>query len=153
MDCKNAGKMISQYIDDELKPDEKAAFVLHIRDCAACKERLEEIRTVHEMFAAAERFSAPYGFATRVLANLQERESSRVLPGLKHFFLRTAEVAFALAIVSIGAISGNLMVAHKTPPATQTSVQETFSLDLFQATPPGSIGDLYASMMGAGDER
>ena len=75
MKCSKARKWISQYLDDELAPGEKQAFALHVRACAACREELEEPRTVHKMFAAAERFSAPYGFATRVMANLEEKES------------------------------------------------------------------------------
>ncbi|MEW6666373.1 MAG: anti-sigma factor [Thermodesulfobacteriota bacterium] len=152
MKCKSARRLVSQYIDDELGSDEKAAFLLHIEGCPACKERLEEIRAVNLKFASAERFDAPHGFATRVLANIQEG-ASPALSGFRRFLLRGAEVVFAVAIMSIGVISGNQMVAHRTPPTAQATLQETFSLDLFQPNPPGSIGALYLSMMEAGDER
>ena len=71
MHCAEIRKLISLYIDDRLSPDEKEAFSSHTRNCSGCQEALEEARAVHELFASAERFSAPYGFTTRVLANLE----------------------------------------------------------------------------------
>jgi anti-sigma factor RsiW len=142
-------KMISRYLDDELNPDEKKDFDAHIRSCASCREELEETRALHRLFASARRFPAPYGFSTRVLANLDEKEGSRVrgLLGFRPLFLRAAQVAFALVVIAIGIISGNLLLAEKTDHIGQTAVQETFSLDLFQATPPDSIGGIYNTLM------
>jgi len=148
MKCTQVRKRISQYLDDELVLDEKEAFASHIQDCAACRKVLEETRAVHKMFANAERFSAPYGFATRVMANLEERDQTwlRRIPGFGPYVLRTAEVAFALAVITIGIVSGNLLLEDKMPVHKQ--VQESFSLDLFQATPPDSIGGIYLAYVG-----
>lgn len=155
MRCKQARQMISQYIDEALGPDEKKAFALHIQDCAACREELEETRAVHQMFASAERFSAPYGFATRVLANLEEKEGARPwsLIGLRTFFLRATQVGFALVVMIIGIISGNLLLADRTSPHGRMTVVESFSLDLFQAAPPDSIAGIYVALMGVSHER
>jgi len=153
MECKRTRKMISQYIDEVMGPDEKKDFVSHIRDCAACREVLEESRAVHQMFASVERFSAPYGFATRVLANLVEIEEKREarpwgLLGLRSFFPRAAQVAFALAVMIIGIISGDQLLVDRTRSYGQATVQEVFSLDLFQAMPRDSIGGIYLGFMG-----
>src|SRR5690606_3813928 len=93
MKCKQVRKRISQYLDDELVLDEKEAFALHIQDCAACRKALEENRAVSTMFADADRYSAPYGFATRVMANLEEQDQTwlRRIPGFGPYILRTAE--------------------------------------------------------------
>ncbi|PKN30339.1 MAG: hypothetical protein CVU64_03840 [Deltaproteobacteria bacterium HGW-Deltaproteobacteria-21] len=148
MKCKQVRKKISQYIDDELVLDEKEAFALHIQDCAACREVLEETRAISTMFADADRYSAPYGFATRVMANLEEQDQTwlRRIPGFGPYILRTAEVAFAFAVITIGIVSGNLLLEDKMPVHRQ--VQESFSLDLFQATPPDSIGGIYLAYVG-----
>jgi anti-sigma factor RsiW len=155
MKCRHAGKMISQYLDDELGLEEKKGFESHIQSCASCREELGETRALHGLFASAQRFPAPYGFATRVLANLEEKERSRLRSFLlfRPFLLRTAQVAFALVIMTVGVISGNLLLAERTDHIGQTAVQETFSLDLFQATPSGSIGGVYVTLMGASNER
>jgi anti-sigma factor RsiW len=155
MKCRHVRKRISEYIDEELTQDEKKDVESHTRSCASCREELEETRALHELFTSAERFAAPYGFATRVLANLEEKERSRLRSFLlfRPFLLRTAQVAFALVIMTMGVISGNLLLAERTDHIGQTAVQETFSLDLFQATPSGSIGDVYVTLMGASNER
>ena len=155
MKCKHAKKIISQYIDDALSPDEKKGFDSHIRSCASCSEALEETQALRRLFASAQRFPAPYGFSTRVLQNLDEKEGSQVRGffGFRPLFLRAAQVAFALVVMTIGIISGNLLLAERTEPIGQTAVQETFSLDLFQATPPDSIGGIYNTLMRPGHER
>ena len=85
MKYRHVKKMISRYVDDELTPEEKKDFDAHIRSCVSCREELEETRALHRLFASAERFPAPYGFATRVLANLSEKEALRIpsLPGFR----------------------------------------------------------------------
>lgn len=158
MKCSQIRKMISPYVDDELSPQDKRTFTAHIQECAACKKELEDIQSIHELFASAEKYSAPSEFATRVMANLEETEEtaySRLWRFLtaKPFFLGTVEVAFALIVVMIGAISGNLLVKDRITPQRSLTVQESFSLDLFQATPPDSIGGVYVKLMGATDER
>jgi len=155
MKCRRARKMLSQYVDDDLTPDEKKDFDSHVQNCASCREALGEIRAIHELFASARRFPAPYGFATRVLANLDEKERSgaRGIFGFRPFFLRAAQVAFALVVMTVGIISGNLLLPERTEHIGQTAVQESFSLDLFQATPPGSIGGIYDTLMRPSNEK
>ena len=36
---------------------------------------LEELQKIHKLFADAEAFEAPYGFSTRVLANIRAKET------------------------------------------------------------------------------
>ena len=157
MKCSQITKMISRYIDDDLGPEEKRLFQLHVKDCPGCKHELEEVLAVHELFVSAERFPAPYGFTTRVMANLEAKEPSWLwqLFTFRPFFLRAVEVAFALVIMVLGVFSGNLLVADRTSErqAVQTTVQESFSLDLFHPTPSDSIAGVYVRLMGAGDER
>jgi len=143
-------EMISRHVDGRLDADEQVSYELHIRSCPACRTILEETRALHQMFASAQRFPAPYGFATRVLGNIEEMESSRLrrFPGFKSFFLRSAEVAFALAIITIGLVSGSLLLEDRMPVHRQVTVQDSFSLDLFQATPPNSIGGIYLAYVG-----
>ena len=154
MKCRHIKKMISRYVDEELSPDEKKGFETHVESCASCREVLEETMALHRLFASAQRFPAPYGFSTRVLANLDEREGLRArgIFGFRPLFLRAAQVAFALVIVTIGIVSGGLLLGERTNHLGQRAVQETFSLDLFQATPPGSIGGIYNSLMRSSHE-
>jgi len=136
-------------MDDELSPRRKRDLESHTHSCASCKDALEEARALHVLLSSAERFPAPYGFATRVMANLDEKEALRIprLPGFRPLVFKAAQVALALAVMTIGIVSGSLLLTERTDGLGQTAVQETFSIDLFQATPPGSIGGIYNTLM------
>ena len=155
MRCAEIRKLISLSIDDRLSPDEKESLSSHIRNCSGCKEALEEERAVHELFASAERFSAPYGFTTRVLANLETESSSPwwAVFTRRPLVLRAMELGFALIVIVSGLLFGNLLVPRRVPPQRPVSVQESFSLDLFQATPPDSISGAYVALAEAPYEK
>ncbi len=152
MNCSQIRKMISRYVDDALKPEEKKVFLSHVQGCDACRKELEETQQVRQLFASTERFEAPYAFAERVMARIGEAEEQRfswlrrIFAG-QLLFVRAVEVAFALAVILIGLVSGNILTADR-PVERQQAIQDSFSLDLFQATPPGSIGGIYVSLIG-----
>ena len=155
MKCSRIRKMISPFVDDELSPDQAKEIISHIQGCPACKEVLEETKSIHQLFGPAERFAAPYGFAMRVMAQIEGNEKRAPFWGfftLQPTFLRAIEVAFALVVIFIGMVSGNLLVTGRTP-VKITTVQESFSLDLFRATPPDSIGGVFVTLAEATDER
>ena len=66
--------MLSPFVDDELGPDQEKIVISHIQECPACQKALEETKSIHQLFDPAERFEAPYGFATRVMARIEENE-------------------------------------------------------------------------------
>ena len=148
MKCSHAKKMISRYVDQDLSPDEKAALKLHADECPLCREELEQHMIIHNLFASAERFEAPLGFANAVMARIEEKEgraSFWAFFTLQPFFLRAVEVAFALVIVVVGMISGNVIVANRIPERPVT-LRESFSLDVFEPAPPDSIGGAYTAL-------
>lgn len=150
MECAQIKQMISRYVDQDLDPQEQRTFEHHLRACPGCREAIEGQMAIHHLLGSAEKFEAPLGFATRVMARIEEKErrpSFWSFFSLQPAFVRMVEVAFALVIVFIGMVSGNLLVTSKLPERSVT-VQETFSLNLFQATPPDSIGGIYMTLTG-----
>jgi anti-sigma factor RsiW len=151
MECKIIKTLLSEFIDDELAEEQKEAVNLHLRECAACRMEVEELRAVHDLFASTERFSAPYGFSTRVMASLEEvRDSFWSRLFARPVFVKAIEVAFALIIVIIGFVSGSALTAQRPsdPASTSAEVRQSFALDAFEAAPSGSIGGVYVSMTG-----
>ena len=155
MKCKEARKFISPYIDNELSQTDKPAFTAHIETCAVCEQELEETKSLDHMFEASERFSAPVGLATRVMAGVEETETQGFWKvfAARPFFLKAIEVAFALVIVIIGILSGNVLVTDRTAPLRVAELRGSFHLDVFEPAPPDSIGGIYVSMTGVRDER
>ncbi len=148
MECAQVKQMTSRYVDQDLAPHEKRTFEHHLGECPSCQEAMEKQKAVHDLLGSAEKFKAPIGFAAKVMARIEEKERRPSFWGfftLQPVFLRAVEVAFALVIVFIGMVSGNMLVTSKTPERPVT-VQESFSLDLFQATPPNSIGGIYLTL-------
>lgn len=155
MRCAEIPKLISLYIDDRLGRDEKEAFSSHIRNCAGCSQVLEEEKAVHELLASCERFSAPYGFTTRVMASITTEEPSPwwAVFTRRPLVLRAMEWGFALIAIVSGLLFGNLLVPDRIPSQGPVSIQESFSLDLFQAAPPDSISGAYVALAEAPHEK
>jgi anti-sigma factor RsiW len=155
MKCSQIKKFISPYMDGELGPEEKKVFESHVVDCLACRKELEDMQSIHQSIASKARLEAPAGFVTRVMAQIEEGESRSSFWGfftLQPLFIRVAEVAFALVFLLIGAFSGNLLTTNRTAERVSTT-QESFSFDVFQAAPPGSVGDAYMTLTGVSIEK
>ena len=155
MQCTEIRQLISSYIDDQLGPDEKEALSGHLRNCPDCREALKEVQAVHELFTSAERFSTPFGFTTRVMAGLEVEEPYRwwAFFNRRPMVLRAVEWTLAIIVVITGLLFGNLLTADQEPSAGQATIQESFSLDLFQATPPDSVGGVYVALAEATHEK
>lgn len=151
MRCGRIRKMMSAYIDDELTSSAKEAFLLHIGKCKRCGKELEEAQAVHQLFAKAERTPAPYGFTLRVMANLEPEylpgKSIRDLFTLRPFLPKAAAVVMMLAVMVFGIITGTHLATNSARNPEQATIKQELALDLFQATPPDSIGGAYADMM------
>jgi len=144
MRCTTIRRWISPYIDGELSKKELDLFESHIKTCKACIEIFEGIRNTHDLFSGAPRFTAPYGFSTRVIANLAEQRSEKRL--LIPFFTKSGEALLVVAVVVLGIAAGNVLFKNELTPNSQT-VASFFSLDAFAATPSDSVGGAYLAMM------
>jgi len=144
-------KLISAYLDKELSPGEKTAFEAHVQGCASCSHTFEEMRLLRASFANVERHPAPYGFATRVMARTAELEKKKT-SWLVPFFVRFAEVAVLLVVITMGILAGEVMT-NSSPATTTTNVSSALSLDMFDATPPGSLGGAYLAMTEVRNEK
>ena len=154
MKCKRVQKLISGYLDDELHTDEREAVESHVRDCRICAERLRESQGVNKIFGAVPKYAAPAYFAAKVMANLEKdgRKSSwfDFFSGVPAY-LKMVEIALAVIVVTIGAVSGNLVTlgeGHWRP----AEIRSYYSLDVFDPAPPGSIGAAFMSVMGGDHE-
>lgn len=143
-------KLISAYLDKELRLREKAAFEAHVQECASCQQALEEMRSMRAAFVKAERYPAPYGFATRVVARTAELEKKKT-PWFVPIFVRFAEAAVLLIVITVGILAGKIMTNSSS--VTTTNIASSLSLDMFDATPPGSPGGAYLAMTEVRNEK
>jgi anti-sigma factor RsiW len=144
-------KLISAYLDKEMGPGEKTAFAAHLQGCSSCAHTLEELRSLRMAFSSAERHPAPYGFATRVMAQtaaLDKKKSPWFVP----LFIGFAEAAVLLVVITVGILAGRVMT-NGSPAAKMTNIASFLSLNLFDATPPGSLGGAYLAMTEVENEK
>jgi anti-sigma factor RsiW len=156
MGCRRIKKMMSLYIGNELSPVDRETFQLHIKNCPQCSKELAESQAIHQLFTKTEKSPAPYGFTARVMENLEHKDIPQTK--IREFFLfrpflpRFAGVVLALAVMVLGIISGNLLVTARAIPQNTATIEQVFSLDVFQANPPGTLEGAYAAIMEVDNE-
>ncbi len=149
MRCSKARKLLSPYIDKELTKPEAELLDAHVRDCIKCRTRLEEMQAIHDTFSSMERLNAPLGFATRVMAHVQNNKARSL--SLFPILSRLIEVAVIILVIIIGTRVGSLLGTAFT--GQKTSIASSLSLDTFEAVQPNSIGGAYIAMMDGNNEK
>jgi anti-sigma factor RsiW len=142
---------ISAYLDNALEEKERASASAHLKDCAQCAQALAEMQSLQQAFSAARRFQAPYGFATRVLARTAELDRKKT-PWFIPVFAKFAEAAVLVLVIFIGAVAGTFITKGLIA-RNPANLASSMSLDLFDATPPGSLGGAYLAMTEANHEK
>ena len=148
MRCFSVRKRLSPYVDGELPAREARELESHLAGCQRCTTDYEEMTGVHSLFADAQRFSAPQGFPAAVMEKVEARSTQTC--SLIPLLVRFAAVAAVVLAIAAGAVSGDLLMSFFVPhrgPEGET-VMASLSLDAFEASPPGSLGYGYLSVMG-----
>src|SRR5512147_2713674 len=96
---------ISAYLDNALEDKERASVEAHLKGCARCAGALADMQTLQQAFSTAERFKAPYGFSTRVLARAAESDRKKA-PWFVPTFAKFAEAAVLVLVISLGIAAG-----------------------------------------------
>lgn len=143
MKCSKAHKLISPYVDGELAERDIESLEDHLKVCHKCRTEFEEGRVLHHLFANSDKFKAPYGFHTRVMANISSgkiRGSSKI-----PFFVRFAEGFVIIVVIALGILSGSFLTKGYMPDKAR-DIMASLSLDVFDPAPPGSLGGVYLAM-------
>ena len=81
-------------------------------------------------------------------AELEKKKAPWHVP----FFVRFAEAAVLLVVITVGILAGKVMT-NSSPATTTTNIASSLSLDMFDATPPGSLGGAYLAMTEVRNEK
>jgi len=150
MKCSKVHKLISPYIDGELPERYMKPLEDHMKVCFNCRTEFEESKELLHLFAHGEKFKAPYGFSTRVIANITSEKAKGFswIP----MVTRSAEVLVLLVIIFTGIISGTFL-SDRLMAEKKTLIRSSFFLDIFEPTPPDSLGGVYLAMTEVKNEK
>jgi anti-sigma factor RsiW len=143
MKCSTAHTLISPHIDGELTERDIKTLDDHMKVCDKCRKEFEEGKELHNLFTNADKFKAPYGFHTKVMANISSgkiKESSKI-PVLA----RLAEAVLIVVVIALGVLSGSVLTKDYMPDKAK-DVMASLSLDVFDPAPPDSLAGAYLAM-------
>ncbi|MCX5867310.1 MAG: zf-HC2 domain-containing protein [Proteobacteria bacterium] len=139
MNCRQAEKNLSAYLDRELELKDAKALEAHLSDCPRCREKLAELEKIEKAISAfPERDPSPFLW-TRVKAGVESgAEPAKPLarPVLARFRLapvpvRWAGIALFLAVI-LGGVVFSLRREAERPRSAGLEIVVAENLDLLE---------------------
>ena len=163
MNCKKALLHLNRYLDGELSNREKDQVESHLRDCEACCKQFDTLRHVAAMLDVISVPPVPDGFASRVMAKAQKRESFSEGKGnafwplqwwpLKWFMAVSTPLRLAACgLIVLACMLGALMSQEAFVSQKVAADIELSGMKWFDPVPPGSVGSAYLMMTFASPE-
>jgi len=84
IDCIEVWRQISNYVDNEVGPELRAAMASHFKDCAHCSAILDGTRNVVKLVGDGKSFDVPAGANRRFYVKLDEHLATRRPKKLKN---------------------------------------------------------------------
>jgi hypothetical protein len=76
LNCKEVRRQISNYLDDDISPEMRAALEAHLAQCKHCTAILDGTHNVIVLIADDRAFPLPVGFSTRLHERLRQELGS-----------------------------------------------------------------------------
>ena len=100
MDCKEANRKISDFLDHNLNSRELKSFIEHVSHCEDCKEELSIQFLVQEGMARLEDGST-FDLQSELDRLLEDGERKMLFYRWLHYFVYGVEIAAIIAIITI----------------------------------------------------
>jgi anti-sigma factor RsiW len=139
-DCRYAVSKLEQYMDEELRPDERVAVERHVKGCRRCQRELEELTVLRTHLQEA----VQAGVADAPLARIWEGAVEKLktptvmeqmwwnLKSLFYPFRPRTALAWGTAIVIIFLLTLPFVTAPPTPRVVVESVESDHPVMIFQ---------------------
>jgi len=153
-------------MDGELPERLRRSVEAHLADCEVCRERLEEIQGVNELFQGSLPVPpVPDGLARRIMdearrRNLASTPKRRFQPlawnPVQWIVELSASMRLAAGVTVLLALIAGLSLDGRGMTGPDVSIEpgkDLAGLEWFAPTPPGSIGSIYIAMADQRHER
>jgi len=113
VNCEHVWREVSNYLDDEIDAETRAAMEEHFKICKRCTAVLDGTRNVTQLYGDDRLFELPGGFSRRLQKRLAMQSSSGWLDNARTFWmLAVTAVALAELLWRIRARSGSPIYAR-----------------------------------------
>lgn len=155
MCCQEAGKQLSALQDGELAPERQAQLMAHLEICPECMAAYNQLQAAWKALGGLPAPRAGAGFSAAVLESVEGRsilDRLRALAPAPARFV-PAPVALALTLL-VGLVAGGLLGTAAMPVSSAQHEAEVASastlgaVDVFSATPQGSLAQGYMQLAG-----
>lgn len=160
MDCSKAKELLIEHMDGLLKADERDALEGHLASCKDCSIELRRLTEARSALRSARRFTAPEGFAYKVMGEIKALDDE---PGFWGWlwsmpsYMKLAQAAAVAAIVLTGVYSAGLLsdglMGSGVVENGETSLVASIGAEYLDSIPPESIGEIYLSTEENGNEK
>ena len=156
MRCHKVQMKLSAYQDGELEVKDVKQFAAHLEDCPACRRQLDELERVWQELGDLGDIAPDPGFYGQIVEKIHESQERPVWGWQRAFQLLSAQAfpcALMIAAILIGTFLGNFLAGNSQFPWQQDKMtrpreaSEFFALNVFAATPPGTLGNGYLRMV------
>ncbi len=159
MKCSQVQKRLSAFQDGELKPQEKEGVIEHLESCPACREQYAAMKKVWQALGDFKEILPDPGFYGQLVKKINQSNEVRFPVGFQWLsqFFSSPWLASTLLIsgILIGTFLGNFLaggtlipfgpgIANKPPEPVEVA-----SLRVFDALPPGTLGETYVRLAGS----
>lgn len=106
MRCRQAKKLLSPYIDDELRDEVRSSLEKHLESCDACRAELDALKKISRgLKELYQQVKAPPGFVDSVMKcieELEEGKSPRRLPVVSPSYITRWRLVALVAVIAVG---------------------------------------------------
>lgn len=120
MKCEEVSKELVGYLDRRSNSAERRQMEDHLLECAACRARAEEFRSVWSMLEEVPAIEPSFGFDARV----RQRVAAEPRPRWFSWFVPQPRLAFSLALLLALSVWIAKMPGHHSVPAPATAANE-----------------------------
>jgi anti-sigma factor RsiW len=161
--CQSVRKKLSAYQDGELGSAEKNTVEAHLLACEACRKEHEALLRTYRMLRCLPEIEPAPGLSRRILDKAAATREPFWVRTLGNAFrllpAPAAMIALAAAGLLVGTMLGNFLTERQLRPTRTFSAFHSdqaltlASVQVFDATPPGSFAEGYLKLTGHNPEK
>ena len=140
--CRECGRMLSAYLDQELSPPRVNELEAHLAVCQQCRAELASLRATVDTLLALQVPELRQGLDALIMRRIAEREQKplrRLVPA-------------SLGMATLGLAIGVLLAGGFTPQAEPMIAENDdilLAMDVFSPSPKSSFSNIYFTMINA----